>query len=126
MQPKIKKTELEAVKNRINTIKIWTNYREEKLEKPFEAVEVKKKKLKWWQKDILRIKNRDLTHMSGGKKLPKKRTNPLVIKDMRHENFSDPKIELHQLIKELIICHTTLNCRAQHLTKSSYNLKFKI
>ena len=76
MQLKIKKTELEAVKNRINTIKIWTNYREEKLEKPFEAVEVKeKKKLKWWQKDILRIKNRDLTYTSGGKKLPKKRTN---------------------------------------------------
>lgn len=44
MQLKIKKTELEAVKNRINTIKIWTNYREEKLEKPFEAVEVKEKK----------------------------------------------------------------------------------
>lgn len=73
-----------------------------------------------------RAKNRDLTYTSGGKKLSKKRTNTLVIKDTRHDNFSDPKIELHLLIKELIICHTTLNYRAQHLNKSSYNLKFKI
>ena len=73
-----------------------------------------------------RAKNRDLTYTSGGKKLSKKRTNTLVIKDTRHDNFSDPKIELHLLITELIICHTTLNYRAQHLNKSSYNLKFKI
>lgn len=60
------------------------------------------------------------------KEITKEKNNTLVIKDTRHENFSDPKIELHLLIKELIICHTTLNYRAKHLNKSSYNLKFKI